>query len=211
MYSCVLNCFSYVQLCEALWTVAYQAPLSMGFSRQEYCSGLPCPSPEELTYPGIEPMSLALAGGFFTTSATWKTPSFCVTFCIGGFHSIGCRIAAPFSSGVCPLVSEVGPKSCAGFLVYGLVPAHWLGELGLTPLVGKTVSRPVFRVDCELRMTLGSLSVDEWGCVSALWVVWSDMSQQWSLQAVELGQDSVPKWWPLREFKMINICRDFCH
>ena len=52
-----------------------QAPLSMGFSRQEYWSGLPCPPPGDLPDPGIEPTSLmspALAGGFFTNSATWK-------------------------------------------------------------------------------------------------------------------------------------------
>ena len=42
------------------WTVACQAPLSMGFSRQEYWSGLPGPPPEDLPYPGIEPMSPAL-------------------------------------------------------------------------------------------------------------------------------------------------------
>ena len=59
-----------------LRTVALQAPRSMGFSRQEYWSGLPFPSPEDLTSPGIEPtsfMSPALAGSFFTTSATWTT------------------------------------------------------------------------------------------------------------------------------------------
>ena len=49
------------------WTVARQAPLSMGFSRQEYWSGLPFPFPRDLSHPGIEPASLALAGGFFTT------------------------------------------------------------------------------------------------------------------------------------------------
>ena len=55
------------------WTVAHQAPLSMGFSRQEYWSGLPCPSPGDLSNPGIKAASLvfpALAGGLFTTSAT---------------------------------------------------------------------------------------------------------------------------------------------
>ena len=48
----------------------------MGFSRQEYWSGLPCPPLGDLPYPGIElksPVSPALAGGFFTTSATWET------------------------------------------------------------------------------------------------------------------------------------------
>ena len=51
-------------------TVACQAPLSMEFSRQEYWSGLPCPTPGDLPDPGIKPMSLsspALVGGFFTT------------------------------------------------------------------------------------------------------------------------------------------------
>ena len=58
-----------------LLTVASQAPLSMGFSRQEYWSGLPCSSAGDLSNLGIEPVSLtcpALAGGFFTTSATWE-------------------------------------------------------------------------------------------------------------------------------------------
>ena len=49
------------------WTVAHPAPLSMGFSRQEYWSELPFPSPWDLPDPGIEPVSPALAGGFFTT------------------------------------------------------------------------------------------------------------------------------------------------
>ena len=56
------------------WTIAHQTPLSMGFSRQEYWSGLPCLSPGDLPDPRIKPESLkspALAGSFFTTSATW--------------------------------------------------------------------------------------------------------------------------------------------
>ena len=57
MYVCVLSCFSPVWLFETLWTVACQAPLSMGFSRQEYWSGLTCPSPGDLPDPGIEPAS----------------------------------------------------------------------------------------------------------------------------------------------------------
>ena len=52
---CVLSC---VQLFVTPWTVAHQAPLSMEFSRQEYWSGLPLPSPGELPEPGIEPSSL---------------------------------------------------------------------------------------------------------------------------------------------------------
>ena len=53
-------------------TVAHQGPLSMGFSRQEYYSGLPFPSPSYLPNPGVEPTSPALAGGFFTTEPLGK-------------------------------------------------------------------------------------------------------------------------------------------
>ena len=55
----MLSHFSHVRLFATLWTVACQAPLSMEFSRQEYWSGLPFPSPEELPNPGIEPWSPA--------------------------------------------------------------------------------------------------------------------------------------------------------
>ena len=76
----VLSRLGHVQLFVTLWTVARQAPLSMGFSRQEYWSGLPCPPPGDLPNPGIEPESLkspALAGGFFTTSAAWEAQCLC--------------------------------------------------------------------------------------------------------------------------------------
>ena len=72
MTACMLCC---VLLFATPWTVAHQAPLSMGFSQQEYWSGLLFPSPGDLPNPGTEPMSLAspaLAGGFFSTSDTWK-------------------------------------------------------------------------------------------------------------------------------------------
>ena len=67
--------FRHVWLFVTPWPVACQAPQSMGFSRQEYQSGLPFPSPGDLPDPRIEPTSLAspaLAGGFSTTSATWE-------------------------------------------------------------------------------------------------------------------------------------------
>ena len=66
---------SCVRLFTGPWTVPYPAPLSTGFSRQEYWSGLPFPPPEDLPNPGSGPTSLpspALAGGFFTTSTTWE-------------------------------------------------------------------------------------------------------------------------------------------
>ena len=70
--------FSHVQLFATPGTVAHQASLSMGFSRQEYWSGLPCPPPGDLPNPGIEPVTLtspAMADSFFTASTTWKAPA----------------------------------------------------------------------------------------------------------------------------------------
>ena len=72
MHACVLSHFSRVQLFVTLWTVAHLAPLSMGFSRQEYWSD---PS-QDLPDPGIKPASLmspALAGRFFTTSTVFSS------------------------------------------------------------------------------------------------------------------------------------------
>ena len=68
----LFQCF---QVFATLWTIVSQAPLSMGFFRQGYWSGLPCPSSGHLSNPGIELTSLtppALAGSFFTTLATWE-------------------------------------------------------------------------------------------------------------------------------------------
>ena len=67
--------FSGVRLFASLWTVAHQAPLSMGFSRQESWSGLPCPPPGDLPNPGFESvclMALALPSRFFTTTPSAK-------------------------------------------------------------------------------------------------------------------------------------------
>ena len=64
----MLSYFSCVQLFATHWIIAHQSPLSMGFSRQEYQRGLPCPPPGDLPDPEIEPLSLMspeLAGGFF--------------------------------------------------------------------------------------------------------------------------------------------------
>ena len=73
---CVLSRFSHVWLCVILWTAACQAPLSMGSSRKEHWSGLPCPPPGDHPDPGTEPVSLtfpALAGRFSTANTTWET------------------------------------------------------------------------------------------------------------------------------------------
>ena len=78
MYPSVCCYFSWVWLFVTLWTVAYQAPLSMGFSRQ-YWSRLSCPPPRGLPDSRIEPAPLmppALAGKFFSTCATWEAQHF---------------------------------------------------------------------------------------------------------------------------------------
>ena len=80
MHVCVL---SHVQLFVTLWTVSCQAPLSTGFARQEYWSGLPVPSPGDPSDPGIELASLVspvLAGRFFTIIPTWEAPGGWVDF-----------------------------------------------------------------------------------------------------------------------------------
>ena len=72
-----LSHFSRVRLFAILLTVARQVVLSMGCSRQEYWSGLPCPPPGDLPNSGIEPTSIrspVLAAGFLTTSTTWEAP-----------------------------------------------------------------------------------------------------------------------------------------
>ena len=85
---------SWVQLLATPWTAAHQAPLSMGFPRQEYRSGLPFPSPGDLPDPGTESASPALAGGFFTTESPGKTLVACCSLaksCSTLCEPIDCR------------------------------------------------------------------------------------------------------------------------
>ena len=78
IHTCVCaKSLSHVWLFVTLWTIACQVPLSMGFSRQEYWSGLPCPPPGDLPHPGIEPASLHLHGRrvlyrWATREAWWR-------------------------------------------------------------------------------------------------------------------------------------------
>ena len=70
-----LQLLSCVRLFVTPWTATFQTPLNMGFYRQEYWSGLPCPPPGGLPNPGIEPTSLmspASTSRFFTTSTSWE-------------------------------------------------------------------------------------------------------------------------------------------
>ena len=87
---------SYSTLCDP-WTVAHQVPL--GFSRHEYRNGLLYPPPGDLPNPGIEPvsfMSPALAGGFFTTGATWEAPGKVLHKQPGRFSALGLTVFEPF-------------------------------------------------------------------------------------------------------------------
>ena len=86
----MLGHFSHVQLLATQWAVARQAPLSVGFSRQEYWSRLLCPPPGDLPDPGIEPVVSnvpALAGRFFTTGATWEA------LCVMKLHTISYSVS----------------------------------------------------------------------------------------------------------------------
>ena len=81
VFACMLSHFSHVWLFETLWTVACQAPLFMGFSRQEYWCGLPCPPPGELPYPGIKltsPASPKLQVNYLPTELPGKPKYICI-------------------------------------------------------------------------------------------------------------------------------------
>ena len=89
---CVLSC-SVVYNCVTTWTGHCQAPLSLEFPRQEYCSGLPLPTSGDLPDPGVEPTypaSPALLGGFFTTEQPGKLPP------VYELPKIRCNWVSPF-------------------------------------------------------------------------------------------------------------------
>ena len=75
MCACVLSPFSHVQLCVIPWTTVCLVFLSMGFSRQEYWSGLPCPSPGDLSDPGIKTRSPALQADFLLSEPLSESES----------------------------------------------------------------------------------------------------------------------------------------
>ena len=92
VWACMLNCFSRVWLCVTLWTVTHQAPLSMGFSRQEYWSGLPCTPLRNLPDVGIKPASPvtpALQAGSLPLSRLGNPPKLASSKLSG--HSCSCE------------------------------------------------------------------------------------------------------------------------
>ena len=93
--ACMLSPFRRVRLLSIPWTAALQAPLSMGFSRQESGSGLPFPSPGDLPDPGIEPAIYSvscIASGFCTTSTTWEAPAWPPVKRLGSRYAVASEI-----------------------------------------------------------------------------------------------------------------------
>ena len=87
---CMLSHFSHVQLFPTPWTVTHQTPLSMGFSRQEYWSGLPFPPPGGPSQPRDRTCISCFAGGFFTTEPQVKPQMLCIMCTISSVQSLSC-------------------------------------------------------------------------------------------------------------------------
>jgi len=124
--ACMLSYFSRVRLFVTPWTVVCQAPLSMGFSKQENWNGLPFPSPGDLPHPGIEPVFLtslspALAEGFLTTSATLEALN---QLYIYTFVSIlyTCTDVSPPSWASLPYAPPLAPHPCRSSQSLALSP-----------------------------------------------------------------------------------------
>ena len=165
------------------WTVAHQAPLSMGFFRQECWSGLPFPPPGDLPDPGIEPMSLSsptLADDYLPLAPPGKpfTQDRSIEFRAGGNWGIvvcpvlterrprhgGILVACPASSGLqaAVLLRAVAvclhPSATEG-------PASWAARGGRDPACG-VVPAMIPAVPGSARLCLASCSHDSWWCQS---------------------------------------------
>ena len=117
--SCVLSCFSHVRLFATLWTVACQAPLSIGFSRQEYWSGLPCPPPGDLPNPCL--LFPELAGRFFTLRH------------LGSPVNITCKIHYQVARGqLCPTLCHPVDCSLPGSSVHRILQARILEGVAMS-------------------------------------------------------------------------------
>ena len=123
----VLSRFSHVWLFATLWIVPHKAALSNRFSRREYWSGLPFPSPGDFPNPRIKPLSLTspvLAGGFFTASATWingaSIPSHSWLFAARGTWARPLYLQSPLSAGHASLQIVNPPPQACFFLLSSL-------------------------------------------------------------------------------------------
>ena len=124
LHVCMLSCFSRVWLFVTPWTVAHQAPLSMEFSRQEYCSGLPFPSPGDLSNPGIKPKSPALQADSVPSEPPGK-PHFVSPF----LKSLPNSFPFPFRGCKVPLTSLLPGSPCCAqshrpLSSLNLIPSH---------------------------------------------------------------------------------------
>ena len=114
---CLPSHFSHDRLLATPWTTALQAPLSMGFSRQEYWSGLPSPPPGALPHPGMEPASPAspvapaLAGELFTTGGPREA---CILVCGYGEHLVGVPLRQRL----------LGAGHCSGCVCVNMMSSH---------------------------------------------------------------------------------------
>ena len=113
----MLSHFSHVQLFAPSWTIAHQVSLSMGFSRQGYRSGLPCPPPGDLLDPGIKPASPASSAlqADSLPARHWGSPLVSIHWLICFFSDSPARTSAPPGQGLCPLFSP----PCSTY------PRHW--------------------------------------------------------------------------------------
>ena len=131
MRVCVLSRFSHVWLFVTLWTIAHQAPLSMGFFRQHYWSVLPFPPPGDLPDPGIEPttlMSPALAGGFLSSSTTLETDKIIIFKPTRSYRF--CLLSV---SQLCSLLPCVAPWSSLARFGIDCQPPNWSRPLPAHP------------------------------------------------------------------------------
>ena len=127
----VLSHFSCVQLFVTLWTAARQAPLSMGFSRQEYYSGLPCPPPGDQTH--VSCVS-SITGRFFTHWATWEALQVYYILVLNQIHQLNHQ--APQRS-----LPETSAKDVSLWLkpvLYNVVCLLTLNQTGLAHIGGRT-------------------------------------------------------------------------
>ena len=131
--SAVVQSLGHVGLCASLWTAARQAPLSMGFPRQEYWTGLPFPSPEDLPGPGSELLSPVFAGRFFTTEPPGKPRS---TLTLTPFKEQACALLWEQAKEPVPRFGSPkfhcirgSNKVLPEFLVWPLVNFIWLGKV----------------------------------------------------------------------------------
>ena len=117
--ACVLNCFSRVRLFATLWTIAHQAPLSMGIPQQKYQSWLPCPPPGNLPDPGIKPhvSYVSCIGSQVLYHQHHLGSPICYTTSLSSlkFSEIYDKhhivIYYPFFSMICQITAQLGPPS----------------------------------------------------------------------------------------------------